>query len=231
VRISPDSGIPAATSQPIELPWSTSFEDGFCGYTEARGFCYSDPDASYQLSSVVTRTGRRAAAFTINTNPDLEGNQARCVREGVLPQEAYYGAWYYIPLATTNSGNWNLMHFRGSEPVALHGLWDVSIDDAAGDGFTLVVYDFLGDRGLVAEGSRVAVAEWFRVDFFLRRAADASGEIALYLNGQEVLRVRDISTDDSTWGQWYVGNLASTSALRPADSVVYVDDVSIKSTL
>ena len=35
-------------------------------------------------------------------------------------------------------------------------------------------------------------------------------------------------TDDTDWGQWYVGNLAD--ALVPPASTVYVDDVTISLT-
>lgn len=232
VTVSEDSGITPATSEAISVPWSTSFEDGFCGYSAARGFCYSDPDASYELSSAVVRTGRRAAAFSINTDPEREGRQARCVREGILPAEAYYGAWFYVPIATTNEGNWNLMHFQGYRDGELPSLWDVSIDDADDDRFHLTVRDFLHmNRLLEPENAEVRVGEWFRVDFYLRRAADETGEVALYVNGQQVLLLSDLVTDNTSWGQWYVGNLGSHSALRPEESVVYVDDVSIRDSL
>ncbi len=60
---------------------------------------------------------------------------------------------------------------------------------------------------------------------FLRRAADATGEFALRLDGEVVLDLTELTTDDSLWGQWFVGNFAT--ALSPASSIVYVDDVSI----
>lgn len=36
------------------------------------------------------------------------------------------------------------------------------------------------------------------------------------------------ATDDSTWGQWYVGNLASD--LEPVDSTLFVDDLTVSAT-
>src|SRR6185369_43585 len=38
-----EAGAPSS-SLAIEVPWSTSFEDGFCGYAKVRGFCYADAD-------------------------------------------------------------------------------------------------------------------------------------------------------------------------------------------
>jgi hypothetical protein len=59
----------------------------------------------------------------------------------------------------------------------------------------------------------------------LRRAADGTGEFTLYRDGQVVLDLNALSTDDSLWGQWFVGNYAT--ALSPGASTVYVDDVTI----
>jgi hypothetical protein len=39
------------------------------------------------------------------------------------------------------------------------------------------------------------------------------------------LDLTGIATDDSRWGEWFVGNFAT--ALSPASSTVYVDDVTI----
>jgi hypothetical protein len=39
----------------------------------------------------------------------------------------------------------------------------------------------------------------------------------------------NILTDDSSVGQWYVGNLAT--GLTPPASTLYVDDVTIRATL
>ena len=62
--------------------------------------------------------------------------------------------------------------------------------------------------------------------FRLRRAADATGSIALYQDEQLVVQADSIVTDDSASAHWYVGNLAA--ALSPSDYTLYVDDVSIR---
>ena len=43
-----------------------------------------------------------------------------------------------------------------------------------------------------------------------------------------VLELTGLVTDDSAWGQWYVGNIAN--ALSPSESTVYVDDITIGTT-
>jgi hypothetical protein len=216
-----------ATTLPIAVPWSTSFEDGFCGYSVARGFCYGDEGTSYELAGVPAHSGRRAAAFKVSTAKGEE--ESRCVREGTLPLEAYYGAWYFLPTATVTS-NWNLMHFRGWRADKLQGLWDVSVGSTDRGELFLYLYDFLNNRTRTrAVPLVVAPGTWVHIVFYLRRAADASGEVALFQDGQEVLRYTNLETDDSSWGQWYVGSLAYS--VTPPDITVYVDDVTIDSKL
>jgi hypothetical protein len=72
----------------------------------------------------------------------------------------------------------------------------------------------------------IPIGAWFHLEFQLRRAADASGEIALYQDGELLLALTALATDDSEWGQWYVGSYANS--LTPPEATVYVDDISIQ---
>jgi hypothetical protein len=222
------AGAVAATDTPIGVPWGTGFENGFCGYRAARGFCYSDPEASYALTDVVARSGSHAAAFTVDSDDDAR--QARCVREGILPDAAYYGAWFYVPEVTVNQGNWNLMHFQGSDGTRLPGTWDVSLDDGDDGQLFVYVFDFFRMSIDIPEtDSTVSVGTWFHLQFFLQRATDETGRVALYLDGRLIYERTDTITDYATWGQWYVGNLANR--LTPSEVTLYVDDVTISDTL
>ena len=215
-------------SEPVEMPWSTGFEDRFCGYRRAGGFCYSERDASYEVVTSPVRSGRYAAAFRV-VSGDMDAYQTRCVRQGVLPEAAYYGVWYFVPALAANSALWNLIHFQGGSPSGAHGLWDVSLVTRADGELEAVVFDFLNSRTHRAENSRpIPIGEWFHFEFYLKRAADRTGEVALYQDGELLISVTGTITDDSEWGQWYVGNLAT--GLSPADSTLYVDDVTIRET-
>ncbi len=224
-----DGGMLTPVTDPILIPWSTGFETGLCDWDRAQGFCYSDPGATIELASSPTHDGKKSLAFTV-TPGDTAARQARCVREGMLPEEAVYGAWYYVPEFATNSGNWNLMHFQGGDPGASIGnWWDVSLVNAS-HGLVAQAVNYVGQqpqRPLVYKSSsEIPIAQWFHLEFRWRRAADATGEIELLQDGQRVAYASEIATDDADWGQWYVGNLAT--ALDQPDSTVYVDDVSIR---
>ena len=115
---------PGNRSKVVEAPWSTGFELGFCDYREAGGYCY--PQGSYTMVDSPVHSGRKAAAFSVTSDTDPEARQSRCFREGALPREARYGAWYYVPVDVDNAGNWNLMHFQGGD----HSPWPLGRLDA-----------------------------------------------------------------------------------------------------
>jgi len=75
----------------------------------------------------------------------------------------------------------------------------------------------------------VPVGSWFHVQLFFKRAADMTGEVALYQDGEQLFDVTDLVTDDASLGQWYVGNLATD--LSPSTATLYVDDVTLSSSL
>lgn len=219
-------GASAGETTAIGVPWSTSFENRFCDYSEVGGFCYGPGPARYEIVSSPVHSGRHAAAFSVQAG-DAEGHQTRCVRQGALPTAAYYGAWFYLPTAAENSAVWNLVHFQGGDPSGQHGLWDISLVNTPDGNLQTVVFDFLGGMTYQpTEPAPVPIASWFHLELYLRRAADATGEVALYQDGRQLVGVTNIVTDDSSFGQWYVGNFAT--GLSPADSTIYVDDVSIR---
>ncbi len=236
---SSDSGRPepsASEAGDFEFPWSTGFEDGFCDYQGSGGFCFGTGVASYQIVTAPVHSGKYAAAFSVTANHT--GNQVRCVRQGPLPAQAYYGAWYYVPsLATNNNAVWNLFHFAGGTGPGdtLHGLWDISLinNNATGD-LRLVVYQFpmtgtAGGTPALSGDATIPIGTWFHIVIFIKRASDATGEVQVYLNTASIMHVTGLITDDSQWGQWYVGNLAEN--LTPPDSTLYVDDVTISGAL
>jgi hypothetical protein len=163
--------------------------------------------------------------------PDAGGSQVRCVQQGVFPSEAYYGAWYYIPALAQNSGLWNLFHFQGGVPgQTLGGKWDVSlVNSSDGGALQIVFFDFLtGSTPSTAAAPPIPIGQWFHIEVYFKRAKDTTGELTLWQDSVMAVHLTGLVTDDTDWGQWYVGNLAT--ALAPPASTIYVDDVTISTT-
>jgi hypothetical protein len=144
----------------------------------------------------------------------------------VFPASAYYGAWYYVPASATSVGTWNLFHFQGasSPDAAVQELWDISLVNQQDGGIAPSVYDFLRARPLTA-GPAIPIGTWFHIEARLTRSASNAGQFTVYLDGNVILDLPGIETDPTVWGQWFVGNYATS--LMPAPSTVYVDDVTI----
>lgn len=220
------------------LPWATGFEDGFCDYLRAGGYCYDNPadSAWHELVDTPVRSGRRAAAFGVTAGRDTH---TRCYLEGKLPAQAYYSAWYFVPKVHKVNDIWNLIHFQAQRqlrrsPGGFETLWDVLIENNDTGGLHLVVKGRSVVEGeywqVPGETPTIPIGEWFHIELYLKLASDSTGEIALYQNGKLYLQKTELKTDfdDSMLGQWYVGNLAY--ALDPPQSTVYVDDVSVRRT-
>jgi hypothetical protein len=106
-------------------------------------------------------------------------------------------------------------------------LWDVSLINQADASIAPSVYDFLRARPLEA-GAPIPIGKWFHLEVRFNRSAESTGEFAVYVDSDVVLDLTELETDDTAWGQWFVGNYATS--LLPAPSTVYVDDVTIDLT-
>jgi Polysaccharide lyase len=221
---------------PLPAPWKTGFEAGLCNYEDEAGFCYADKDSRYRVVTSPVHSGTSAVAFDMDPSADGQQRQTRCVRQGVFPTEAYYGAWFYVPSDLTRSGanDWNLFHFQGGMPTSLpqfplHNLWDVSMDDSAGNGLEAFIYDDVNNEHYGQTDPRpVPTDRWVHLEFYWKRATDATGEVALFQDGEEIVRRSGIVTDDSNFGEWYVGNYTADLTEASATVTVYVDDVTVR---
>jgi hypothetical protein len=218
------AGAPAE-DKVIQIGWETGFENGTCDFYQAGGRCYVIGDASYAFVDQPVHTGSSAGAFTVRTDMDDATivPHTRCFLEGVMPTEAVYGAWFYIP-EFTRTGNWNLMFFQAT--IDNPGLFSVSLESMEGNLRLYVLKHMNGIEFFRPEGApAVPIATWFHVEFRLLRATDATGSWALYQDGMLLHEELGIVTDRYDTHQWYVGNWGD--ALMPAESTVYVDDVTV----
>jgi hypothetical protein len=221
-EVTADGGAPSS-SDPIAVPWQTDFENGFCDYTAVAGACYRWPPVNFRLVDSPVHGGQYAAEITVVTGTDAGAQpQGRCYRQGKLPVEAYYGAWYLIPKTATNAGLWNLFHFQSDGTPS--GLWDVHLANRPG-GLSLELYSrFLNSDARYSPP--IPLGRWFHIVLYLKRAKDKTGTVALYLDDQKAVEFTNLITDDSDWAQWYVGNLATD--LTPPACTVYLDDITIR---
>lgn len=225
------AGAPASSSSAdaVTAPWSTGFEDGLCGYA-SQGYCYARHGATLEIVDSPVHNGQFAAAFTVNgnaTDTSEDRSQARCVRRGVMPKSATYGAWYLVPELHTSDANWNLFHFLGVTETESHALWDISLANNSDGELVLTVFNFLtGTHPRMMGIPAIRVGTWVHIEIQLKRSAQNNGEVTVSQDGAVGLHLTNLITDDTDWGEWYVGNYARK--LVPELSTVYVDDVTMR---
>jgi hypothetical protein len=222
-----DGGASEDASAPVAFPWTTGFENGLCAYTSPSGFCIATGSGSITLVTSPVHSGQYAAAFVVGGDVDASGAQARCVRQGTFPTAAYYGAWYYLPAFPANRPLWNLWHFQAGTPQAQHGLWDVSLVNWPDGSVHLSMFDFLNGITVNPTGvPPIPIGRWFHIEMYFKRANDTTGELAMFQDGALAASLVGVRTDDTNWGQWYVGNLEAIASSAPL-STVYVDDIAM----
>lgn len=222
------SGGSSSSSTSFPLHWSTSFENGWCDFYDGRGEFAESGERTKDVVTEPVHSGSFAAAFTVNTT---NVGQMRCARQGLLPSEAKYGVWYFVPKLARlaeSKAIWNLLHFRGDNAENFGHLWDVSLVNNASGDLRLEVFNYWVKLPDQSRAPAIPIGAWFHIEFYWKRAADETGEVTVYQDGVAVFQVTNVQTDNSSGSvQWLVGNYAHL--LDPVESTVYVDDVTIDS--
>ena len=142
---------------------------------------------------------------------------------------AYYSAWFYIASSFTVKSFLSLIHFNSSasgDGKNLSPTWDLNLYPRADGSLVAHLYDFVTQTNFEqAAPAPVPIATWVHFEVFLRKAADATGEVAAWQDGVSILDRRNVMTAATDWLQWDAG--ASSDDVTPPPAVVYVDDAAI----
>jgi hypothetical protein len=185
--------------------------------------------ANIRISNAQARRGLGALSIT---RPAMGPEGGPAIGHAVdLPDEAYYGAWLFLPEDHALTTYWNVLQFRSLEPAD---------PNSAGRGTDLrlrrlpdgqfVVHVFQHNDGyllapLTDPPPLVAVREWFHLEVFFRHATDATGTIRVWLDGRLVydLPARKTGVGLRPWfGVCSASDDAESNALE-----VLADDVTI----
>lgn len=159
-----------------------------------------------------------------------------------FPREAYYSVWMLIPenydptkrppWDPGDGGWWNIFQFKSddadgeSQPV-----WTLNIArDQGMRRMKLYLYsEYNPPHGYPVKAGPIPVGQWFHVEAYYRRSErmEKNGEIALFVNGEEVFRANNVLTRlDGTAVIWGIGNYTDHIAGGeiPGTAIIYFDD-------
>jgi hypothetical protein len=221
-----------------DLLWTARFESGnFDEWTGVAGGGTSTSSSGDELvaSSEQVYRGSFAAKMTIATSSAPVAALSTLVREGNLPDEGYYSAWFYLPQSAAIPDApilqyWAVMRFRArtvaADPSSIRDLYDIDLRSLASGEMTLQVfdYDLFADAAMVERDPLVPAGRWFQVEAFYRNAPDVTGQLAVWLDGRLVADIAK-ATGTPGWVGWRVGNMGLDT--RPQTVTVYVDDCAL----
>jgi hypothetical protein len=225
-----------------DILWTSRFEVGGNNFPEWRGV----PDGTGSAGAVPPNTievsseqghnnSHFSAKLTVTgTANSTAGIGASLVRNGGLPNEAYYSAWYYLPQSVAVGYYWVVMKFRyravPDDPNTAAELFDVNLTNPSPGVMGLRLYDHqtLPNQPQPKLSAHfVAVNAWFQLEAFYRAASDNTGRLTLWLDGRQILDLPG-PTGPPGWVAWDVVSVASD--LNPEPAVLYVDDCAISKT-
>jgi hypothetical protein len=216
------------------LLWTATFEPGDLSewVGDGNGGMYVDnaPVAPAVTTNVVHR-GQYAGIATVSPSTGMPSIDY-LYRVAPSPPEAYYSAWYYLPPPITLHNYMSLSHFRGSQTGDgnnLMGIWDVNIIPHPDGSLVAHPYNYVTQTNLEeVTPVPVPVGSWVHFEVFLRKAADATGRIAVWQDGVLILDNPNVVTTQTDWVQWDAGG--ASDGVTPNPAVVYVDDAAISLT-
>jgi hypothetical protein len=211
--------------------WSATFEVGDLSEWsgDGQGGAYLDraPIAPAATLTVAHR-GRYAGMATATPGSGTASINYLFRNQPSVPA-AYYSAWFYIPSSFTVNSWLSLIHFNSSisgDGKNLSPTWDLNLYPRADGSLVAHLYDFVTQTNLEqASPAPVPIATWVHFEVFLRKAADATGEVAVWQDGVSILDRRNVATVATDWVQWAAG--AASDNVTPPTAVVYVDDAAI----
>jgi hypothetical protein len=215
--------------------WASTFEGGnFDEWTSAAGGSANaipSPPNTIEVSTGYAHHGRYAALLAIDAGPNGTQQNTGLVRQGGLPVEAYYSAWYYLPRTISVGTFWLLFKFRlrtdAANPTTDDEFYDLGLVNASDGSLALSIYDHRSgnDLPLVTPAPVVPVSVWFQIEAFYRNAQDASGRLTVWLDGRQVVDVDGQPMAPTPWVEWDVVNVGEN--LTPSAALVAIDDCAI----
>lgn len=225
---------PIPLGTPSEVLWWTDHETGTLADWEG-----SNPFAGtiWVISGSATtatgpaRSGLRSLQATITTRGLGSPVSAAMVqKQGLLPQELYYSAWFYLPAAVRPTNFLILFKLRSrtnaNDPATEVEVYDLEIRTNTDGTLSLALFDHMTNSGTPFNaGPAISVGRWFHLEAFLRATQDASGRLDVWMDGVPVLTPKVGVTMPSPYIEFSVG--AVSEDMTPTTGSVLVDDAAI----
>ena len=234
----PDAPLAADVADALPaLPyWFADHETGdlsqwFEGGSSEGGQILSSDGAQLTVVTSPVHSGQFAVGSAINATG--RPSYARLYRSGVLPTDAYYRVWMYIPQRYTIGQLWNVFEFQGrpdpADPTKYVYLWSLNLEQASNGDMSWYLFDDVRQKNYRTNPTMAApILHWFLVEAFMHQATDNSGHVTFWIDGNLFADVTGVSTVPTMWLSWNVGG--SSSNITEPSAEIFLDDAEIALT-
>lgn len=212
--------------------WSANHESGDVSEwsSDNQGGTYvTDSGSNYTVVSEQAHTGRFSVKLTSSANsPDVGAGLFRYLGSR---EEAYFSAWYYLPVNYQTISYWTIFRFQSSSPTntTTSGLGsDLNLRSLPEGQIVLYVLQQRPDYlqwPIADPAPYVPVGSWFQIETLYRNATDSTGELKVWLDGVLVYDIENRITGLTDDFYWTPCNI--TSSMTPTPVHIYVDDAVI----
>jgi hypothetical protein len=213
------------------LLWTATFEPGDLSewLGDGKGGTYVDNATVAPAATLdAAHRGQHAGLATVAPAGGMPSLNY-LFRDQPSPPEAYYSAWFYKPTSYLVRSWLSLTHFRSSQSGDgnnLVAIWDVNLYSRPDGSLIAHLFDYTkGTNVEQANPIPVPVGRWFQFEVLLRKAADATGHVAVWQDGVLILDDPNVPTAPTDWVQWDAGG--SSGDIVPSPATIYIDDAAI----
>lgn len=183
----------------------------------------------------LTREHVHGGNFAVKLSKDVDassiarGGGPRLVRVGI-PREAFYSAWYFVPIAYRTRSYWTIMQFDSA--TMNNAIYDRGVNlqlRSLPEGGLVLQALFHNEAYLLAPLTNpppeVPIGRWFQVEAEFRAASDVTGKLVVWLDGRRVYELSGRPTVGPDSLEFIVSSMLLDLEPSPVD--LYVDDVVI----
>jgi hypothetical protein len=218
-----------------DILWWSDLESGDTSDWTDRGPAYGSlwllGAGQVSVSPGPARSGRYSMRSTLTATAGAPAG-AFVVRQGDLPSDGFYSAWFYVPKNASPATYWVCFKIRAlptnpADPTSAMELWDVELVPFGPPGSPPILELFSHVHGGPQRGVAmpITLGRWFQIEMYFHAAPDTSGRVTLWQDGTQIIDVTQLSTAPTTFLQWSVGS--TSDGLSPPTESVYVDDVAV----
>ena len=190
---------------------------------------YNNAPATSQITPLA-HAGRYGLALRVPTMNTGDSLGVRLFRwcESQRNTALYYSAWYFLPERVAVDWWWHIMQWKSDG--SFNAKFALAVANRP-DGRMYVGLGRGDDSGGGFWGQSikdVPVGQWFHLEAFYKKSADATGQVTVWQDGVQIIDVANVQTANSADLAWAVINYGQYTT--PSDVTLYVDDAAISTT-